>query len=201
MKEEDRLPQEYLDFIRAFVANKDGRDGRYPDLADMLVALWNDGDPAAPAPFLPNYPLGVALLAAYVNFSRTKWWAWDALDRLFVMLMERREPIPEPLQIHVNHAYRRHVDPEYKRGTKRPNKPRNPRYAPQDARDMRIMRMYKDLRGAGMTEKDAKDNIVEALVENIDDEAVFHMEGDAVRKIFSKMQTFSPFKSETKRRA
>ena len=52
-----------------------------------------------------------------------------------------------------------------------------------------------------MTEKDAKDNIVEALVENIDDEAVFHMEGDAVRKVFSKMQTFSPFKSETKRRA
>ena len=104
MKEEDRLPQEYLDFIRAFVANKDGRDGRYPDLADMLVALWNDGDPAAPAPFLPKYPLGVALLAAYVNFSRTKWWAWDAwdaLDRLFVMLMERREPIPELLQIHV----------------------------------------------------------------------------------------------------
>lgn len=177
----DRLPQDCLDSIRDFVANT---DGRYPDLADMLVAFWNHGHPAAPNPRLPNYSLGDLALASYLNYSHTKRWAWDGLDRLFKVLMERREPIPELLQMHVNRAYA---------GRKPPNKARNPRYAPQDARDMRIMRVYKLLRGGGMTDTDAKAAIMDALVD--------YMNEDAVRKVFPKMQTFSPFESETKRRA
>ena len=178
----DRLPQDYLDSIRDFVANT---DDRYPDLADMLVALWNDGDPAVPDPHLPKYPLGVTLLASYVNFSHTKWWAWDALDRLFKALMERREPIPELLQIHVNHAYAGLTKP--------PRKPRNKRYAPRDSRDMRIMRVHRVLCGFGMTEKDAKDTIMTALVG--------YMEEDAIRSVYRKMRNFSPFRQATKQTA
>ena len=139
--------------------------------------------PAAPAPFLPNYSLGVTLLASYTNFSFAKRWAWDGLDRLFKVLMERREPIPEILQTHVNAAYAKLRKP--------PPKPRNPRYAPQDARDMRIMRVHNVLRGSGMTEKDAKDTIMDALVG--------YMEEDAIEKVYRKMKGFSPFKRETKR--
>ena len=174
----DRLPQDVLDSIRDFVVNK---GGTYPDLSDMLVAFWDEGHPEAPNPYLPRYTLGVTALAGYLNFSHSKRWAWDALDRLFKVLMERREPIPELLQIHVNRAYA---------GTKPPRKPSSDRFAPQDDRDMRIMRVHKVLRCVGMTEKDAKDAIMDALVHDMD--------GDSARSVFRKMQTFSPFKSGTK---
>ena len=170
-----------LDSIRDFVVNK---GGTYPDLSDLLVAFWCEGHPEAPHPsLLPPYTLGDAALAGCLNFSHSKRWAWDALDRLFKVLMERREPIPEILQIHVNRAYA---------GRKPPRKPSNPRYAPQDARDMRIMRAYRFLRGGGMKDRDAKDAIMDALVD--------YMNEDAVLKVFDKMRTFSPF-GETKRHA
>ena len=178
----DRFPQDVLDSIRAFVANE---GGTYPDLADMLVAFWDEGHPEARNPNLPRYTLGVTALASYLNFSHTKRWAWDALDRLFKVLMERGEPIPDILQEHVNRVYAGRVKP--------PPKPRNPRYAPKDARDFRIMRVHRVLRESGMTEKRATDAILDALVN--------HVHEDAIRSVFRKMQTFGPFKPATKPRA
>ena len=78
----DRLPQDVLYSIRDFVVNK---DGTYPDLSDMLVAFWCEVHPEARHPsLLPQYTLGDAALAGYLNFSHTKRkrWTWDALDRL-----------------------------------------------------------------------------------------------------------------------
>lgn len=178
----DRLPQDVLDSIRDFILNKDGSD---PDLADMLVAFWDRGDPDAPDPRLPQYPLGVTLLASYLNFSHTKRWAWDGLERLFRVLVERGEPIPDILQEHVNRVHLELVKP--------PRKPRNPRYAPQDARDFRLVRVRNVLCGMGFTKRDAENAIMDALVD--------HVHEDTLRNAFRKMRRFHPFKTATMRLA
>ena len=174
----DDLTAEQLEDTRAFVKNE---DGSHPDLSD-LPAMWDAIEPDKRMPEYPGYSLRTFLLARNLNFSHTKRWAWDGLDRLHRVLMERREPIPEILQEHVNLAYA---------GLRTaPNKPRNPNYAPKDGRDMRIMRAYRVLLESGWPEQEAKDQVMLALD---------YLDAETVRSIFRKMRTFGPFKPATKR--
>ena len=123
---DDLTDDEWYGGIRALVDNDDEGE---PELED-LPARWDALDPDVRDPVLPIYSLRHTLVVAYHNFAFTRWWAWDGLDRLHKVLMERGEVIPEMLQLHVNFAYADLRKP--------PRKPRNPRYKPQDARDMRI---------------------------------------------------------------
>ena len=173
----DDLTVEELNNIRDFIENT---DGSYPDLSD-LPAMWDVAEPGERHPKYPDYASGTILLASYLNFSHTKRWAWDGLDRLHKVLMERREPIPELLQMHVNLTYA---------GLRKaPNKKRNPDYGPKDGRDLRIMRVYRTLLAHRWSEKEAKDQLMLALD---------HLDAETVRSVFRKMQNFRPFKSVTK---
>ena len=96
------------------------------------------------------------MLLRYLVYARVKRWAWDGLDRLHKVLMERGEPIPEPLQNHVNEAHHGLL--------KQPSNPnRNPRYAPQDDRDFRIMHVVRALCGQGRTREQAIAEVADAM--------------------------------------
>ena len=165
------LTAKELDAIRAFVENG---DGAFPDLSD-LAAFWDGVGPDERSPLAPMYSVRETVLASYVNFSHTKRWAWDGLDRLHKVLMERGEPIPESLQEHVNLTYA---------GLRTaPNKPRNPRYAPQDARDFRLKRVYNILRERQRSREDAIFDIAEAT----------GMPAGTVDSVIDKMKHFRPF--------
>ena len=167
---DDMTDDEWYESIRDFVENE---DNSFPELDDL--PKWWDGI---------NSNLRDGLVASYYNFAFTKRWAWDGLDRLHKVLMERREysSIPERLQFHVNLAYA---------GLRRPpNKPRNPRYAPKDDRDFRIMRVYNVLLEDGVSEKRVKEEIMTALD---------HIDDDTIRSVFRKMENFHPLKSVTKK--
>ena len=128
----DDLTVEKLNNIRDFIENT---DGSYPDLSD-LPAMWDVAELGERYPKYPDYASGTILLASYLNFSHTKRWAWDGLDRLHKVLMKRREPIPELLQMHVNLTYA---------GLRKaPKKIRNPDFAPKDGRDLRIHARIQD---------------------------------------------------------
>ena len=169
--------EEWCHAIRAFV---DG-DGSYPELAD-LPAWWDSLSPEARARNLPNYSARHVLVAGYINWAFTKRWAWVGLNRLLVTLQERREGIPDVLKDWACSV----VSRQFQGKRVEPPKPRNPRYAPKDDRDVRVMRIYHVMREAGWTEQQAKEEIMRALD---------HIDADTVRSVFRKMQTFQPFKS------
>ena len=162
------ISEELATYIRAFVENKDAKS---PELEDLLPAVW---DRSGPTVGDPNGPTRMLALESYSSFSLTKRWAWDGLDRLHKVLMARGEQIPELLQAHVNEAYSGQRKP--------PNKPRNPRYAPQDSRDFRIMQVLGAL-CRFWPEKAAKNAIMIILD---------HMDDDTIRSIFRKMDSFWP---------
>ena len=176
----DDLTDGERDDIRAFIENE---DGSYPALAD-LVARWDSLAPDARAPDLPDYLARDVLIWSYSNFAFTKRWAWDGLNRLLVALEDRREPVPNALKDWACSVVSRKF-----RGTlKIPPKSRNPRFAPQDDRDFRIMRVYDVLRYAGCTRENAIAEIALA----------WGKPEDTVASIIKKMRGFQPFKRSTK---
>ena len=58
--------------------------GEFPRLADWMIARWHHADPMEQELWL----------ASWANWSFTKRWAWDALQRLLRDLREKREPVP-----------------------------------------------------------------------------------------------------------
>ena len=136
------------DNIRAFIKNE---DGSYPALAD-LVAQWDSLAPDARAPDLPNYLAREVLIFSYSNFAFTKRWAWDGLNQLLVTLQDRGQPIPDALKNWACTVVSRQFQ-----GTRGiiPPKSRSARFAPQDDRDFRIMRVYNVLREAGRNHENA----------------------------------------------
>ena len=175
------LTAEQLDDIQSFVANE---DGGLPELAD-LPALWDSLAPDARAPDSPNYTARDVLIMSYVNWANQKRWAWDGLNQLLVTLEDRCEPIPNPLKVWACSVISRQARGAFKP----PQKIRNPKFAPGDGRDMRIMRVYNMLREGGWCEADAKEQIMIAL------------DGQDIRHVFRKMQNFHPHKRNTIERA
>ena len=75
----DMTDEEWYAIIRSFVNG----DGGLPDLED-LPAWWDGISPA----------LRNRYLAFVLSLSSVRRWAWDGLNKLHKVLMERREPIP-----------------------------------------------------------------------------------------------------------
>ena len=172
----DELTEKDREDVRAFIENT---DGSYPDLSD-LPAFWGAVGPDAPATvrtggIFPGVTQREIMLLRYLVYARVKRWAWDGLDRLHKVLMERGEPIPEPLQNHVNEAHHGLL--------KQPSNPnRNPRYAPQDDRDFRIMHVVRALCGQGRTREQAIAEVADAMGKK----------GDTVESAVKKMEGFWP---------
>ena len=80
--------------IRAFVEDE---GDKFIELAD-LPFWWETIPDDALDSRLPNYTARHMLLVSYSNWSFTKRWAWDGMERLLKTLLERREPIPQELQ-------------------------------------------------------------------------------------------------------
>ena len=91
------------------------------------------------AAFFPRVTQRGLMLAQYLVYARTKRWAWDGLDRLHQVLMQRGDEIPDVLQKHINEAYHGLL-------TRPLNPNRSPEFSPQDDRDFRIMLVIRDLR-------------------------------------------------------
>ena len=184
---DDLTPEEFFyKSIRAFVIDQ---AGSYPPLED-LPARWDRTPADARDPKAPGYLLRDTLIYGAMNWAHTKRWAWDGLNRLLVTLEDRREAIPEPLK-----AWACSVVARQARGTfKAPQRMRNnPRFASKDERDVRIMTVHRTLIGAGMTDTDAKEAIMTALVDDMDSETV--------RSVYRKMAKFSPFKPRVTKQA
>ena len=95
--------------LAAVLAGKDGS----PELAD-LPAWWDRTPPEAR---LPDGRLARdALLSSYSNWAFTKLWAWEGLERLLSILLERREPIPPTLALWAYTAASRQRKPPDRRG-------------------------------------------------------------------------------------
>ena len=169
----DEFTAEKLDDVRRFVENE---DGNYPHLSD-LPAWWDAIGPDGPAKdgngnAFDGVTQRQVMLLRYLVYARTKRWAWDGLDRLHKVLMERGDKIPEPLQKHINEAYHGLL--------KRPVNPRrNPRFAPKDERDFRIMRVIADLRRS-RTKEQAIADAADAIGERY----------DTVNSVVKKMEHF-----------
>lgn len=176
----DELSEAELDDIRAFIENE---DGSYPKLAD-LPAWWDATDPDARAPDLPNHLARDVLIWSYSNWAFTKRWAWEGLNRLLVALQDRREPIPDALKDWACTVVAR----QHQGTLKVPAKPRNPRYAANDDRDVRIMRVYNVLRREGWTVEKAVGDIA----------CTCDLPEDTVRSVLRKMRRMHPFKGATK---
>ena len=148
--------------------------------------MWDSIPPDARDPQCSSYLQRDLLIISYINWAFTKRWAWDGLNRLLVTLEDRREPIPEPLK-----EWSCSVVSRRARGTlKVPHKPnpKNKRFAPKDGRDLRIMRVFNVLCENGWSEEEAKDAIMVALAD--------HLDGQTIRSVFRKMETFTPFKRQ-----
>ena len=154
----DELTEAERDDIRTFVENE---DGGHPDLSD-LPKFWDAIGPDAPAKVVdgstfPGVTERELALLRYLVYARTnnKRWAWDGLDRLHKVLMERGDKIPEPLQNHINEAYH---------GLRKrpPNPERSPEYSPKDDRDFRIMLAIRYLRKR-RTREQAIADVAEAM--------------------------------------
>ena len=168
------------DDIRVFVENE---DGGYPEVAD-LPAWWDATDPDARASYSPRYSARHELIVSYVNWAFTKRWAWDGLHRLLVALEERREPIPEALKDWACSV----VSRQFRGALKIPPRLRSPRFAPQDGRDFRIMRIYNVLRDNDWAHENAIGEIALAC----------SYPEDTVGSVIKKMRRFRPFKRSTK---
>ena len=174
---DDLTDDEWYEAIRSFIENE---GGLLPKLGD-LPAWWDAIDPDARDPNLPNYLARDVLIWSYSNFAFTKRWAWDGLHQLLVTLEDRREPIPNALKDWACSVVSRQARGPFKP----PERIRNPKFAPKDDRDMRIMRVYNKLREHGWSEKKVKEVIMIAL------------DGQDIRPVFRKMQNFQPFKRNT----
>ena len=158
----------------------DDDDGYFPPLADLPA--WCDILPAAardvedpPPTWRGPIPDRRFLIRLYVARSQTKRWAWDGLNRLLVELEDGSDPIPPELA-----AWAISVVSRRYRGTlKVPRKinPNNPKFAPQDDRDHRIMGVYEILRARGWTQQYALADIEDAM----------GMGSGAVESIYKKM--------------
>lgn len=160
----DDLTAEELDAIRAFVEG----DGSLPELAD-LPAWWDGTKPSNRH----------RLVVSYHNFAFTKRWAWDGLNRLLVRFLERPgEHLPSALTF-----WSATVTARMWEGTlKIPPKPRNPRFAAQDDRDFRIMRVVQVLR------EDMPREVAIATVAG-----ALGMRESTVKSVVEKMESFRPF--------
>ena len=141
---DDLTDHEWRTFIRAVVNAEDGA----PNLDD-LPDVWDRIDPKERDTNLPNYTRRDILLSSYSNWSFSKRWAWDGLQRLLKVLMDRREPIPETLQ-------------RWAFGVAAGSWPR-PRKAQNEERDSRMADLVRIMRDNGWTREAAIAEIAEAL--------------------------------------
>ena len=137
--------------IRDVVHNE---SGRFPELAD-LPAHWDQIPPDEMAPDFQGLTEREVIVACYSNWAFSKRWAWDGLDRLLRTLESRGQPIPDTLKVWAVGVVTGSRTP--------PPKPRNPRYAPQDERNHRIMRLVRSMRTHGWSREKAIGEIADVL--------------------------------------
>ena len=155
----DSPSRRLLDDIAAYVRNE---DGNVSGLADLPTRWDSETDDLRRE----------LLLAAYVHGSRRKRSAWDGLHRLLRTLLDRDEPIPDDLRYWACLVAAGLLTP--------PIKPRNPKFAPQDDRNDRIVHMYGYLISKGWPRANVQETIVQALDGVLD--------GAYVEKIFRKLK-------------
>ena len=158
--------------LKAFLNNT---DGHYAELAD-LPFWWDNTPPDARDPELPNYSRRQMLLASYSNWAFTKPWAWEGLRRLLDTLTERREPIPDTLQLWANAAAsgRRKPPDLHKRGRK-----------DETERDVRIIDAIRVMRQVhGYSRQAAMQEIARAI----------NVSFDTVRSAVRRVDKAQPFR-------
>ena len=144
------------------------------------VGDWFRIPPDLPDPAMPHHKLRTTILAGLINFSFSRRWAWTVLHEILIRLRERGEPVPAVLQTWAyGEATRRYRDENP------PAKPRNPRYANKDPRDLRIMCVIQHLRARDGWTQDAAIAEVAVLLDRSD---------DTVRTVCHKMRHFGPWR-------
>lgn len=136
----DELTHEEEDVLKALLTE----EGNIYD----LPSWWDRTPPDARDHRWPSLLSRETLLAAYMNWSFTKRWAWDGLKQLLKVLRERGEPIPGLLQ-----EWSNEVTSEER------EQPRNTK-AEQDARIVLVFRM---LREKGYSRDAAMEKIADLL--------------------------------------
>ena len=92
--------------------------GEFLGMTDWMIAMWHHGNPTDQEFWI----------ASWMNWSFTKRWAWNALQRLLRELREKRQPVPPLLTAWAHEvAIGDRAHPQLRRG--RPS---------DDDRDMRI---------------------------------------------------------------
>ena len=164
----------------------DDDDGFVPRFDDLPAWLDRDILPAAARNVEDQPPIWEGKIADqrflirwYVDHSQTKRWAWDGLHRLLVELEDRGEPIPPELAEWAMSV----VSRRYRGTLEVPRKinPNNPKFAPQDDRDDRIMDVYRFLRRRGWTQEEALADI----------EGAMGMGSGTVESIYKKMKKWN----------
>lgn len=165
-------------FIRAYAGSEDWNRPRtlLIKLTDLTArAIWPTWQSEPPPQEWLRYR--DAVIKQFATLSTEMRTAWDSLEQLFIVLMDRKEAIPEPLQEWVNSfAYRR-----FKRMSRRelrevePPKARG--QAREDERDLRIWAVLKWLEDGGWKLDRSVAAVAHALA----------MNESTVRSVYEKM--------------
>ena len=164
--------------IQAYAGGEDWNSPRtlLVKLTDLTArATWPTWHPEPPTREWFRYR--DALINQFATLSTEMRTAWDSLEQLFIVLMERGEAIPEPLQEWVNRfAYRR-----FKRMSRKDLRevepPRVRGQAREDERDLRIWGVFKWLEDGGWKLDRSVAAIAHALA----------MNESTVRSVYEKM--------------
>ena len=157
-----------MDKLADFLKNE---NGQYSELADLPL-WWDAIPPDTRDPNHSNYLMRDIMIFSYMNWSFTKPWAWEGLKRLLNTLLERGEPIPEPLQKWANCFASGKRIPPNKRGRKE-----------NSERDARIMAAYRAFRANEYSSEKAMEIIADAI----------HLSPEAVKSVFQKVKKDRPF--------
>ena len=163
-----------MDDLREFLLNV---DDKFPELADL--PYWWEQIPAdAVDPDLPNYRARDLLVWGYSNWAFSKPWAWEGLRRLLDTLLERREPIPAPLQRWaLAVASGRRKPPGTGRG--RPD---------EGERNARIIHAFRVLQNQGYTQAQAINKIADVVCRD----------SETVSSVIKKVKSDHPFRRPKK---
>ena len=146
-----------------FAAILNDEEGKYfPRALSNLPFVWDRTPPDLRDSELPNYHHRDIILASYSNWAFDWVWAWEGLRRLLETLMERREPIPEILQMW---AY------ALASGSRKPPG-QGPGRKANSERNVRILAVFRVLKAHGYTDVAAMKMIADLLETKISCEAV-----------------------------
>ncbi len=164
--------------IRAYAGGEDWNRPRtlLIKLTDLTArAIWPRWQPEPPPQEWFRYR--DAVIKQFANLSTEMRTAWDSLEQLFIVLMDRGEAIPEPLQEWVNRFAHRRFKRMSREELREVEPPKARGQAREDERDLRIWTVFKWLEDGGWKLDRSVAAIAHALA----------MNESTVRSVYEKM--------------